>query len=221
MNEEVTAVIEEYLEGVYRLQQKSKVARTSDMVKLFQVAPGTVTNTVERLEKDGLLKHEPYKGVKLTEKGRRIALRVIRRHRLSERLLTDVLHVDWDKAHKAACRLEHAFDDDIVNKLENALGNPETCPHGNPIPKASGVILQEESQPMTTLREGEKGTITRIKEEDPELLRYLSEMGLVPGASIELVEKGPSGEPTTVRVGKKVRALSRGMISVIRIKKRM
>ena len=124
MSEEVTAVIEEYLEGIYRLQEKSGVARTSEIVKLLQVVPGTVTNTVERLEKEGLVTHEPYKGVKLTEKGRKIALNVIRRHRLSERLLTDILRVKWSEAHKAACRLEHAIIHEIVKPLEKALGHP-------------------------------------------------------------------------------------------------
>ena len=123
---EVTPKIEEYLEGIYRLQERNGVARTSNIVKLLQVVPGTVTNTVEKLEKEGLVIHEPYRGVKLTEKGFKIALRVLRKHRLSERLLTDILSMDWDEAHEAACRLEHAITDNIIKKLEKALGHPKT-----------------------------------------------------------------------------------------------
>ncbi|MBS7615514.1 metal-dependent transcriptional regulator, partial [Candidatus Bathyarchaeota archaeon] len=109
MEQEVTFVIEEYLEAIYRLQEKNKAARTNDLVKMLNVAPGTVTNTVERLERESYITHVPYKGVKLTEKGNSIALQVLRRHRLSERLLTDILHIDWDKVHEAACRLEHGI----------------------------------------------------------------------------------------------------------------
>lgn len=219
MSEEVTAVVEEYLENIYRLQQKSGVARTTDIVKLLQVAPGTVTNTVKKLEKEGLVKHEPYKGVRLTEKGCKIALRVLRRHRLSERLLTDLLCVDWDKAHKAACKLEHALDNDVVRKLENALGHPRTCPHGNPIPTKSGGIIEEKSEPLTAFNPKESGVIVKIAEETPEVLEYLAQLGLVPGASIEIVESAPFDGPLTVKVNEKIHALDYSVASIIEAKK--
>jgi len=219
MTEEVTAVTEEYLEGIYRLQQRNGVARTSEIVKLLQVVPGTVTNTVERLEREGLLTHEPYKGVKLTEEGRKIALDVIRRHRLSERLLTDLLHVGWDEAHKAACRLEHGITDDIVKNLETALGHPTTCPHGNPIPTKGGGILEEKSEPMTNLNPQEGGAIVKITEEEPDLLRYLATLGLRPGASMEVVEKAPFNGPITVKVAGANRAVSRQVAAIIKVKK--
>jgi len=217
--EEVTAVTEEYLEGIYRLQQMSGVAKTSEMVKLLQVVPGTVTNTIERLEREGLVTHEPYKGAKLTEEGRKIALDVIRRHRLSERLLTDILDVGWDKAHKAACRLEHGITDDIVKNLEKALGHPTTCPHGNPIPTKGGGILEEETEPITNLNPQEGGIIVKITEEEPELLRYLATLGLRPGASMEVVEKAPFNGPITVKVAGANRALSRQVAALIEVKK--
>ncbi|MFB0502553.1 MAG: metal-dependent transcriptional regulator, partial [Candidatus Bathyarchaeia archaeon] len=109
----VSSVIEEYLEVIYRLQERSGVARTLELAEMLNVAPGTITNTVERLEKESLIVHEPYKGVRLTEKGRGIALRMVRKHRLSERLLTDILDVEWDKVHDAACQLEHGISDEI------------------------------------------------------------------------------------------------------------
>lgn len=220
MVKEVTAVTEEYLEGIYRLQQRSGIARTSEIVKLLQVVPGTVTNTIERLEREGLVTHEPYKGVKLTEEGRKIALNVIRRHRLSERLLTDLLHVGWDKAHKAACRLEHSITDDIVKNLEKALGHPTTCPHGNPIPTKCGGILEEESEPITNLNPQEGGVIVKITEEEPDLLRYLATLGLRPGAFVEVVEKAPFNGPITVKVAGADRVLSRKVATVIKVKKK-
>ena len=217
---EVTQAVEEYLEGIYRLQEKSGVARTSDIVKLLQVVPGTVTNTVERLEKEGMLKHEPYKGVKLTDKGRKIALDVIRRHRLSERLLTDFIRVDWDKAHDAACKLEHSITDDVSKKLEKALGHPKTCPHGNPIPTACGGIVEEKSEPLSTFDSKESGVIVKIKDETPEVLEYIAALGLLPGASIEIVERAPFDGPVTVKVGGANHALSLSMASIIWVKRK-
>jgi DtxR family Mn-dependent transcriptional regulator len=219
MSEEVTAVIEEYLEGIFRLQEKSGVARTSDIVQLLQVVPGTVTNTVERLEKEGLVTHEPYKGVKLTEKGLKIALQVVRRHRLSERLLTDILHVEWDKVHDAACKLEHGITDEIIKPLEKALGHPKTCPHGNPIPTKCGGIIEEKSQRLTELDEREQGVIVKITEEKSDLLHYLDTLGLVPGTSVEVVEKAPFDGPITLKVGATNRALSRATASIIQVKR--
>jgi len=124
VSEEISAVIEEYLECIFKLQEKSGVARTSDIVKSLGVVPGTVTNTVEWLEKEGLVTHKPYKGVKLTEKGRKIALQVIRRHRLSERLLTDILNMKWDKAHDAAGENEEARYPAPIGLSPSILGIP-------------------------------------------------------------------------------------------------
>jgi len=218
MMKQVTPVMEEYLEAVYRLQEKSGVARTSDMVNVLKVAPGTVTNNIERLEKEGYITHEPYKGVKLTEKGLKIALQVVRRHRLSERLLTDILHIEWGKVHDVACKLEHAIADEIVKPLEKALGHPKTCPHGNPIPTKSGGIIEEKSQPLTTLKEREHGIIVKITEEKSDLLHYLDTLDLVPGASVEILEKAPFNGPLTLKIGSTSHALSRKVASIIQVK---
>jgi DtxR family Mn-dependent transcriptional regulator len=175
---------------------------------------------VERLEKGGMLRHEPYKGVKLTDKGRKIALDVIRRHRLSERLLTDFMRVDWDKAHDAACKLEHGMTNDVIKKLEKALGHPKTCPHGNPIPTACGGIIEEKSEPLSTLRSKESGVVAKIKDETPEVLEYVATLGLLPGASIEIVEKAPFDGPVTIKVGGANHALSLSMASIIWVKRK-
>ncbi len=216
--EQVTAVAEEYLEAIYRLQEKSGVARTSDLVNLLKVVPGTITNTVERLEKEGYITHEPYKGVKLSEKGRRIAIRVVRRHRLSERLLTDILHLEGDKVHEAACRLEHCMTDDIIKPLEKALKHPKTCPHGNPIPTKCGGIIEENSQPLTELKEKEQGIVMKITEEKSDLLGYLIKLGLVPGATVEIVAKAPFNGPITLKVDETNQALSPTIASIIQVK---
>jgi len=220
MSATVSNVIEEYLEVIYRLQEKDGVARTSDLVEMLKVAPGTITNTVERLEKESLILHEPYRGVKLTERGRTIALRVVRRHRLSERLLTDILNVEWDKAHDAACRLEHGISDEITQKIEKALGHPKTCPHGNPIPTEAGSIIEENHhRSLAEFNVQEKGTIAKIDDEKQDLLQYLSGMGLKPGESLEVVEKAPFDGPITVRVNGKDHALSLSIAKLIRVRK--
>jgi len=216
---DVSDVTEEYLEAIYRLQEKSDVARTSELVKMLNVVPGTVTNTVARLEKESLIVHEPYKGVKLTEKGRRIALRIVRKHRLSERLLTDVLNVEWEKAHNAACQLEHGVSDEIAKKIEKALGHPKTCPHGNPIPTECGGIIEEHSQPLTRFNIREKGVIVKITDESPHLLQYINTLGLKPEAPIEVVEKAPFNGPITVRVDGKDHALSHEVAALIEVRR--
>ncbi|MDH5441742.1 MAG: metal-dependent transcriptional regulator [Candidatus Bathyarchaeota archaeon] len=214
----VSSVIEEYLEVIYRLQERSGVARTLELAEMLNVAPGTITNTVERLEKESLIVHEPYKGVRLTEKGRGIALRMVRKHRLSERLLTDILDVEWDKVHDAACQLEHGISDEIAKRIEKALGHPKTCPHGNPVPTECGGIIEESSLPLARLSLGEKGVIVKIADESPELLQYLETLGLKPDTFLEVVQKAPFDGPITVRVDGKDHAISRAIARLIGVR---
>jgi len=218
--EEVSSTIEEYLEAIYRLQERDGSAKTTELAKQLKVALGTITNTIESMEKQNLVIHEPYKGVKLTDKGRRIALDVVRRHRLSERLLTDVLRLEWSKAHDAACKLEHAFADKELSKpLEKALGNPKTCPHGNPIPSASGKLAEERSELLTNLSQGEGGVIVKITDERQDMLQYLATLGLVPGASVSIEEKAPFNGPIIVKVMGASYALGKNVASVIWVKR--
>jgi len=219
MNVKVSDVVEEYLEAIYRLQEKTGAVRTSDLVRMLNVAPGTITNTVERLEKESLIVHEPYRGVKLTEKGVRIAIRIVRRHRLSECLLADVLDVDWDKVHDAACQLEHGISDEIAKKIEKALGHPKTCPHGNPIPTECGGIIEGNFQPLSKFNVREKGMIIKITDENPDLLHYLRKQGIRPETSLEVVEKAPFDGPITFRIDGKNHAVSSEIAASIKVQK--
>lgn len=217
---ELSATIEEYLEAIYRLEERKGSARTGDIAKELNVTLGTITNTIESMEKQRLVRHKPYRGVNLTRRGRQIALDVIRRHRLSERLLTDILSLEWSKAHHAACRLEHAIaDKDIVEPLEKALGKPKTCPHGNPIPSASGEVVEEKSKILANLSLGEEGIIVKVTNEKPELLQYLATLGLVPGSKVQIEEKAPFNGPIMVKVMGASYALGRNVASVIWVKK--
>lgn len=216
---EVTDVTEEYLEAIYRLQQQGGVARTNEIVKMLRVVPGTVTNTMKRLQRDRLITRKPYRGVKLTEKGLRIALDVIRRHRLSERLLTDILKVEWAEAHEAACGIEHGLTEDIISNLERVLGHPTTCPHGNPIPTKSGDIIEEESKVLTRLNPQERGVIKKIEHEESDILRYLNTLNLKPGTLVKVIEKAPFNGPITIAVNGKTLALGRNITTKIWIRK--
>lgn len=217
---EVSSTVEEYLEAIYKLQERGGAAKTTELARELKVALGTITNTIESLEKQSLVIHQPYKGVKLTVKGRKIALDVVRRHRLSERLLVDILRLEWSKAHDAACKLEHAFaDKELSRPLEKALGNPKTCPHGNPIPSESGRLVEEQSKALMSLDVGEKGTIMKVTDEREDILQYLGKLGLVPGALVEIEEKAPFNGPIMVRIGNANYALGRNVASVIWVKR--
>ncbi len=216
---ELSATIEEYLEAIYRLEERKGSARTGDIAKGLNVTLGTITNTIESMEKQRLVTHKPYRGVNLTRRGRQIALDVIRRHRLSERLLTDILSLEWSKAHDAACKLEHAIaDKNIVEPLEKALGKPKTCPHGNPIPSASGEVVEEQSKILANLSLGEEGIIVKVTNEKPELLQYLTTLGLVPGSKVQIEEKAPFNGPIMVKVMGASYALGRNVASIIWVK---
>lgn len=184
----VSSSAEDYLKNIYELQEKEGLARTKKLAERMQVSLGTITNTVELLERQRLIKHKRYKGVTLTAKGNRIALDVIRRHRLTERLLTDILIMDWSKVHEIACKLEHDITEEVIKPLGKILGHPKTCPHGNPIPTKCGGIIEDKSRPLIDLEPQETGTIVKIAEEKSELLQYLVSLGIELGTTIK-VEK--------------------------------
>jgi len=215
----VSSEAEEYLEAIYRLEKKTGFARTMELASQLNVVPGSVTNTIEGLERRGLVVHEPYRGVKLTEKGRKLALNVLRRHRLAERLLTEVLRLEWSRVHEAACRLEHAIATDVVKPLEKALGNPKTCPHGNPIPSESGEIVEEESESLMKLEPREKGIIVKVTEENREVLQHLATLGLVPGTTIEMKERELLRGPIIIKVMESSHTLDRDIASIIWVKR--
>jgi len=206
---------EMYLKTIYNLESKNGAARTGDIATVLSITPGSVTNTLEVLESKGLVAREPYKGVKLTGEGTKLALSVFRRHRLAERLLTDVLKLDWTESHEEACKLEHVISDRLANAIEKALGRPATCPHGNPIPAEDGTISPTKDQPLANLGNGDSATVSRIPDPNTELLRYLATLGMYPGVKIQVEEKAPFKGPMLVKVGSNSYPLSLDVASVI------
>jgi len=179
---------EEYIEIIYKLQKRNGIAKTKDLAENLHVVPGSITNTVEHLESHGLVAHEPYRGVKLTKDGERLAMDIIRKHRLAECLLTDILKAEWSTVHEDACKLEHALTKNVTDLLEERLGFPKFCPHGNPIPTEEGLI---EEQPTTALAEAEPGedyVVERIVDEENVDLRLLAEKGIKPNAAVNVLK---------------------------------
>jgi DtxR family Mn-dependent transcriptional regulator len=190
-----------YLKTIYNLEWKNGSARTGDIAKILEITPGSVTNTLEVLEGKGLVVREPYKGVNLTDGGRKLALSVFRRHRLAERMLVDMLGVGWAESHEEACRLEHSVSDQVANSIQKKLGDPKTCPHGNPIPDEKGTMAPIKADALSALENGENATVAMIPDESTEVLHYLSTLGMTPGAKITVEEKAPFKGPMLVKVG--------------------
>jgi len=186
---ELSSEAEEYVETIYRLQKRSGVAKTNELAAELHVVPGSITNTIEHLEKHNLVEHEPYRGVRLTAKGERLALEILRRHRLAERLLIDVLHAEWSDVHEEACKLEHALSKETTMLLEKRLGYPKFCPHGNPIPNENGIIEEEECCQLTEVGLNEPCIVARITEGKRERLLRLASKGIKPNASLHVVER--------------------------------
>ncbi|MEM2440327.1 MAG: metal-dependent transcriptional regulator [Candidatus Bathyarchaeia archaeon] len=188
MTVELSYEAEEYIEAIYKLQKKSGAARTKELAKELNVVPGSITNTIAHLEKHGLVEHTPYKGVKLTAEGERLALNIIRRHRLAERLLTDLLEADWSHVHETACRLEHALTEDVLSLLEKRLGYPKFCPHGNPIPTENGEVSDVECYPLTSMAVNQTCIIVKLLDERRETLLSLADKGMKPNVPIHIVK---------------------------------
>jgi DtxR family Mn-dependent transcriptional regulator len=193
----ITPAMQDYLKAVYRLGERGAVS-TQDLADELGVAAPSVTNMAKRLHELGLLHHVPYQGVSLTAAGRAAALDVVRRHRLLETYLAEAVGLGWDEVHDEAERLEHHLSDRLEARLDSLLGFPATDPHGDPIPRAGADLA-----PGPTLLEtpaGEEGTVSRVSDRDPDQLRYLGSLGIVPGARVAVLEHLPFEGPVRIRV---------------------
>ena len=199
-HEPLTRSVEDYLKAIYRLTPEGRAAGTSEIANLLELAPASVSGMVKRLSEHGLLEHVPYKGVQLTEEGRRAALRTIRRHRLIEAYLVAFLGYTWDTVHDEAERLEHAVSDQLVERMASVLGHPSVDPHGDPIPDVDGAIHEPASTPLSELPEGILVELRRVDESDPERLRYIASIGLQPGARVLVMDRQPFDGPITIEV---------------------
>jgi DtxR family Mn-dependent transcriptional regulator len=200
--------IEEYLEAVYRLEREGPGVTTSGLASTLGVAPASVSGMLKKLERDGYVEYVARGEVKLSQTGLEVAVRVLRRHRLAERLLTDVLGMPWDEVHEEACMLEHAISARVEQRLVTFLGDPQTCPHGHPIPPADLSDPKRAGVPLAQVEAGRRTAVLGVTDEVPEILRYLAQVGLRPGAEVNVLEKAPLGGPLTVEVGDARHAIS-------------
>lgn len=191
---------EDYLKAIYTLERAGQRATTSALAARLGVQPASVTGMMKRLAEMHLVLYTPYDAATLTADGRRAALSVIRYHRLVERLLVDTLGVPWDEAHQEAHKLEHALSGTLADRIADFLGHPTTCPHGSPIPTADGEVAEPTQVPLTDLPVGRTAIVSEVDDEDAALLRYLNELGLVPGVEVESLAVAPFDGPITLRV---------------------
>ena len=185
--------VEEYLEAISKRQKTEMPVSTSSLATDLGVSLPAVTDMIRRLETEGLINYEHNKGVSLTAKGSRAALTTIRRHRLWERFLTDILGLRWDKVHDAACRLEHAISPDMEESLASLLGYVDTCPHGHPIPDKNGHVKDQDARPLSEFEVGQEARICAVVKEESRLLRKIEKWGLKPDSIVKIERKDDDG----------------------------
>lgn len=214
---ELTAPVEDYLKTIHELESAGDAAGTNEIAQALRIAPASVSGMLRRLADQGLIRHERYRGVRLTEAGRRAALRTIRRHRVIEAYLTTALGYAWDRVHDEAERLEHAASDELVDRMAAAIGEPTTDPHGAPIPTREGTLHVRPVVPLVAVAVGSRVLVERVGDRDPERLRYLAELGVTPGTTLEVIARAPFDGPITLRVRGAERAIGPALAAHIMV----
>lgn len=204
----ISGVMEDYLKAIYQLTSHGQKVSTSKLAGQLECTAASVTNMLQKLSELKLVVYTPYQGVKLTAAGSKIALEVIRHHRLIELYLAEVLGFSWDKVHEEADKLEHVISEEFEERIDEALGHPSRDPHGHPIPTRDGQLDPEDSLSLWETQVGQKVKVCRVSDRNPEVLRYLASIGIYPEVTLKLLEKGPFGGPVHVRVGSSEYTLS-------------
>ena len=214
---ELTDAIQDYVKEIYKLEAAGRRPTTSALAEQLGVSPPSVTSMLKKLATLGLVDHERYRGARLTRKGERVALEVIRHHRLIEQYLSQTLGLPIDALHAEADRLEHALSEELEAHIDRSLGFPTRDPHGDPIPGPDLKIDRVDVTPLSTLQAGAKATVERIPDGDGELLRYLSKLKLTPGSRVEVRDSAPFDGPLTLRIGGTDHAISRELAAQISV----
>jgi DtxR family Mn-dependent transcriptional regulator len=217
MEQSLTISTQDYLKHIYELTENGEAASTNALARKLNIKAGSVTGMVQKLAsaKPALVEYEKHQGVTLTKEGRKAALEVIRHHRLLEAWLVQTLGYSWDEVHEEAERLEHCISEDFERRIAAAMGHPTRDPHGEPIPTADLKMPLDDTLPLSALRPSQTATIKRVKASDVELLRYLDELGLVPGTEIEVSDYSPFDHNLTIKVGRKAIVLGLSITSRI------
>ncbi|MSR35213.1 MAG: metal-dependent transcriptional regulator [Gemmatimonadetes bacterium] len=212
---ELSAPVEDYLKTIYELERSGEPAETNAIAEALAVTPASVSGMVRRLAEQGLIEHERYRGVRLTGPGRRAALLTLRRHRVIEAYLTSALGYSWDRVHDEAERLEHAASDELIDRMAAAIGEPATDPHGAPIPTREGTLRERALAPLSALGDGEEARVERVSDHSADRLRYLAELGILPGVRVTVAERDPFDGPITVLVEGVARVIGAALASQV------
>jgi DtxR family Mn-dependent transcriptional regulator len=196
----VTPAVEDYLKAIYRLQRNGAPATTNAIAESLGLRAASVTAMLQQLSEHGLADYTPYRGALLTEEGVAAALRVIRRHRLIEQFLNQHLGVPWDRVHEEAERLEHVISPYLEERIDAALGYPQFDPHGDPIPSSAGVLPVQDLMSLSDLPPGTPTVVRRVPDDDPDLLRYVASLGIVPEATVMISRRSPFNGPLFLEV---------------------
>jgi DtxR family Mn-dependent transcriptional regulator len=215
---EASHAVQDYAKAIYSLSRRgSETVATSALADRLGVSPASASAMAKRLAELGLVSHEPYHGVRLTDSGEKLALEVIRHHRLLELYLAEALGMPWDRVHDEAEVLEHAISEELSELIAAKLGDPTHDPHGDPIPTRDGHIEEPSTRSLAESQPGERVVLTRVSDSDPAMLRYLGERGIEPGTPMEVVGREPFGGPLNVRVGKHELPLGLGLARAMRV----
>ena len=210
--------VENYAKAIYALQRRGDAAVTTNaLAERMGVTPASASGMVKKLGAMGLVRHEPYRGVELTRDGERVALEVLRHHRLLELYLAERLDMPWDRVHDEAEVLEHVISEELESLIAAKLGHPTHDPHGDPIPTPELTIDEGTTVSLQSLDTGDRGIFVRISDSDPEMLRYLGDRGIGPGDRFEVVEKQPFAGPVFVRFGEETHVLGGALAQVMRV----
>lgn len=193
---ELTESIEEYTEGIYRLQEELEVVSSGDVAKYMSVSPASATTMLKKLAELNLVEHTPYQGVRLTERGENISITLLRKHRLVERLLVDFLELPWDDVHELACKLEHYLSEDVADRIAKAMNYPTTCPHGNPVDATE----KDNARRLSECEIGSRLSVARITDERTEFLCYVVDIGLLPNTRLQIKSRTPFGDVISLAV---------------------
>ncbi|MBP6787213.1 MAG: metal-dependent transcriptional regulator [Candidatus Promineofilum sp.] len=199
---EPSAAMREYLAEIYRLQEDAPTVSTTSLADRLNVSPPAIPRMLKRLQSVGYVKHVPYQGVELTELGREEALREIRRHRILEVFLVNVMGFTWDETHEHADDLSAGLNDRLTERMAEMTGQPTRCPHGEPIPDREGRLPVVNDVCIVNLGVGHRGAVSRVRTHEPEKLRYFASLGLVPGVAVEIMGRAPFNGPMRLRVGR-------------------
>ena len=213
----ISPAVEDYAKAIYALQtRRGSAVNTNAIAERLGVTPASASNMAKKLSGLGLVEHVPYKGVRLTDAGQRVALEVLRHHRLLELYLAESLDVPWDRVHDEAEVLEHVLSEELEELIARKLGDPTHDPHGDPIPTRELRIEEGHTRSMQSLEPGAHGRFVRISDSDPEMLRYLADRGIAPGDDFEIVDKQPFEGPISARFGERVHVLGGGLARAMR-----